>query len=493
MKKLFTVWLVLCLAIVTKAQVKVDDFESGNKGWGNVACGGDLIANEYKSGINLSDYVYCALRVPACENWSGCMISDQVYKGYRYLHAYMYRNNTNKPNLKVSDTNPQDLEPINDIVAYQWQDVVWDINDYISTGTEFIFFMVDRTDITVDAWMLIDEVLFSNDPTPRTKVVGGDDDYELVWNADFVSATLPANWNIEVNDEGGGNNELQYYCAKGVSMGKDPQEGKHCLILTATKEDYLTRKCTSGRVNTLEHTYLKYGKIEARIWFPNTANGLWPAFWMMGNDINDVGWPACGETDIVELGNAGGFGGNQDRYFNGASHWGPDWQNHYQDANVITNSYSVEDGFHIFTCIWTPQKVAMYVDKEAYPNVGPYYEKAIPASSDQSAPGYYFHKPNFIILNLAVGGDFPQIWDINGITALAGGPRSMYIDWVRIYQRGDASESFVSNVASEAIEDVTSAVDVINQESECKKILHEGQVLILRGGHVYTLTGQIIK
>ena len=120
-------------------------------------------------------------------------------------------------------------------------------------------------------------------------LLAADDGYSLVWNMDFTGSSLPACWNIETNGDGGGNNELQYYCDRGVSMGVEPTTGKHCLILTATKESYGNRDCTSGRVNTKGKLYYTYGKIEARIKFPQTANGLWPAFWQMGNNYDQVG------------------------------------------------------------------------------------------------------------------------------------------------------------------------------------------------------------
>lgn len=317
-----------------------------------------------------------------------------------------------------------------------------------------------------------------------------DEGYQLVWNADFTGSTLPSNWNIEVNGDGGGNQELQYYCQKGVSVGTDPVEHKHCLILTATKENYQGKGCTSGRVNSMGNTYFKYGKIEARIWFPKTANGLWPAFWMMGNDFRQVGWPACGETDIIELGHSNGYKNNiQERYFNGASHWGPKWDQHYQYANSITNPYSVEDGFHIITCIWTPTKVAMYVDKDAHPGVGPYYEMGQPYSTENTSPGYYFNKANFIIFNLAVGGQFPGIFNVNNVTALSNGPKSMYIDWVRVYQRGDEGESFFSNVPSEDIEEDYMAVENTFETDTPHKQLHNGSLIIVRGDARYDVLG----
>ena len=121
--------------------------------------------------------------------------------------------------------------------------------------------------------------------------------------------------------------QLQYYTDRecNVHVGDDGQ-GNGCLILTAIRENYQGKEFTSGRVTTQKLFAFKHGKIEAAIKMPNTANGLWPAFWMMGNDHKEVGWPKSGETDIVEMGHQNAFGpGTQDRYFNGAMHWGQGW------------------------------------------------------------------------------------------------------------------------------------------------------------------------
>ena len=278
---------------------------------------------------------------------------------------------------------------------------------------------------------------------------GETDGYKLVWQDLFDGESLNLDrWNIEVNGDGGGNAELQYYTARldNVRVGDDG-EGNGCLILTAKKEVYNGKQCTSGRITTKNKIAFKHGKIEAAIKLPQTANGLWPAFWMMGNDFDQVGWPRCGETDIMEFGNATGIAnGTQDRYFNGACHWGTAWNDHRQHANAITNSYSLQDGeFHIYTCIWDQDKVAMYVDLDKNPNASPYYIMTIPeTTTDQTHPGYYFHKENFILFNLAVGGNFPGIWDINGITALNEGnnyQQSMYVNYVKIYQKGTPDET----------------------------------------------------
>ena len=325
-------------------------------------------------------------------------------------------------------------------------------------------------------------------------------EYSLVWNEDFTDGTLDTRvWNVEVNSDGGGNNELQYYCQKGVSVGVEPTTGKQCLILTATKEDYQGKKCTSGRVNSKHKLHYTYGKIEARIKFPQTANGLWPAFWQLGENIDEVEWPKCGEIDIIEMGNQNGFNNRQDRYFNGAMHLGRAWNAVWQDAQAHEWTYSLQDTFHILTMIWTPTSVDMYLDKETHPENDAYFHADLEPNEDADYNRQLvFGKPNFVIANLAVGGNFPGIWDINGITALANGPRKMYIDWIRIYQKGDVKETFSCPSASDAIEPEGGwqGIEAVMGDGlpvMGEKVLRNGQILIRRGEKIYTVMGQIVE
>ncbi len=275
-------------------------------------------------------------------------------------------------------------------------------------------------------------------------VVASDDAYRLVWSDEFDGTELNRDvWNIQINGDGGGNNELQYYHEDGVSVGVEPTTGLNCLILTAQKREINGRHAISGRVNSQGKVSFTYGKIEASILMPETRDGLWPAFWMMGDNIPQVGWPRCDEIDIVEMGNVNGIKrGTQDRYFNGACHWGEAWNNMRSNAQDITLDYSVQDGkFHLWTCIWDEEYISMYVDLDKNPNAAPYCRTKISSDGSGLDPVHYFHHPNHILFNLAVGGNFPQIWDINQITALASGPRSMYVDYVRIYQMGTPKET----------------------------------------------------
>ncbi len=278
---------------------------------------------------------------------------------------------------------------------------------------------------------------------------GATDGYSLVWQELFDGQELnPLRWDIEVNGSGGGNNELQYYTdrAENVRLGDDGN-GHGCLILTARRENYSGKNFTSGRVNSKNRIAFKHGKIEASIKLPRTANGLWPAFWMMGNDYDEVGWPKCGETDILEMGNAEGIKhGTQERFFNGACHWGQGWPA-ASYAKSTTKTYSLQDGeFHLFTVIWDENAISMYVDLDRQPRQNPYYKIDIPADDPDNewSAGNYFHKDNFILFNLAVGGDFTGLHNASDITALNdgnGNEASMYVNYVRIYQKGLTTEN----------------------------------------------------
>lgn len=290
--------------------------------------------------------------------------------------------------------------------------------------------------------VLFSNSLFSQD-IGGTGVTGG---YKLVWQDTFSGTQLDEakSWKIEVNGNGGGNNELQYYRRENISMGNEPISGVNCLIITGKKESYLGKTCTSGRLTTQNKMSFTYGKLEARIKLPKTANGLWPAFWMLGSDINTESWPACGEVDILEMGNANGItNGTQDKLFNGACHWGyyeNGWYPNYAKATVSTTG--LQDDFHLFTMVWDTKSIKMYLDWDKNPTALPYYEMGITSSVTDKDPAYYFHKQYFVLFNLAIGGNFPNIKDITKITALNNGDVKMYVDYVKMYQKGDVGQEY---------------------------------------------------
>ena len=253
--------------------------------------------------------------------------------------------------------------------------------------------------------------------------------YELFWSDEFDGETLDSsNWTCEVGHgkNGWGNSELQYYT--GRPENACVRDGK--LVITARLEEYEGAHVTSARLITLDKVKFKYGYIVASIKLPKTADGLWPAFWMMGNDFKQIGWPNCGEIDVLEMGNVEAIkAGTQDRYLNGACHWGE--PHHRCASNHVTYPYPVQDGqFHTYTCIWDEENIRMFIDLETYPDAKPYFEMKIEDFGDGE-----FRKESFILLNLAVGGNFPAIWDINQISALKDGPAEMEVDYVRVFRR----------------------------------------------------------
>ena len=299
-------------------------------------------------------------------------------------------------------------------------------------------------------------------------------EYQLQWSDEFDGTELNRdNWNVEDNARGGGNAELQYYTPRNISIEKHPATGESCLVLTAKKEDYGNRPCTSARLNTQDKVTVHYGKVEARIAFPHTADGLWPAFWMLGNNLaknlgnNDdvdktkaalakqgrVVWPKCGEIDICEMGHHKGIeNGTQDRYFNGACHWGESFNNgaYPNVGGFYTADYPVQGDFHLFTLVWTEDSIAMYLDQDKYPETAPYFQLSL-RNKEVNQPGHYFNHPFYLVLNLAVGGFFPNMpaaekyperitFDdpsFQRVTALPadGTPVKMYVDYIRVYTK----------------------------------------------------------
>ena len=299
-------------------------------------------------------------------------------------------------------------------------------------------------------------------------------EYQLQWSDEFEGTELNRDyWNVEDNARGGGNAELQYYTPRNISIEKHPVTGESCLVLTAKKEDYGNRPCTSARLNTQDKVTVHYGKVEARIAFPYTADGLWPAFWMLGNNLaknlgnNDdvdktkaalakqgrVVWPKCGEIDICEMGHHKGIeNGTQDRYFNGACHWGESFNNgaYPNVGGFYTADYPVQGDFHLFTLVWTEDSIAMYLDQDKYPETAPYFQLSL-RNKEVNQPGHYFNHPFYLVLNLAVGGFFPNMpaaekyperitFDdpsFQKVTALPadGTPVKMYVDYIRVYTK----------------------------------------------------------
>jgi beta-glucanase (GH16 family) len=242
-----------------------------------------------------------------------------------------------------------------------------------------------------------------------------------VWSDEFngPAGTSPdsAKWNFDVGGNGWGNNELQYYTAKPSNAGLN---GQGDLVITARAEQYtgpggVKRSFTSARLQTLNKFEFTYGLMEARIQVPAGA-GLAPAFWSLGNDayIGDNGWPGCGEIDAMEV------LGSEPKVLNGTLH-GP-WPSHPNGiGSEVEAPTPLSAGFHTYGVRWAPDQISFLLDGSVYETV----------SQDDLPPGYAwpFQHPNFLLLNLAVGGDWPG--PPNASTQL---PARMVVDWVRVWQ-----------------------------------------------------------
>ena len=226
-------------------------------------------------------------------------------------------------------------------------------------------------------------------------------------------------WNKEVHEAGWTNNELQSYDGEHVSVGLD--DGKSVLMLIAERKG---SRIISGRINSQGKKNFKYGRIEASIKLPNLANGLWPAFWMMGD--NDKSWPACGEIDIMEMGSQGAIAnGKIESTLNTAIHYGTDIGGHRQEYFMNDVTTNLQDGnYHVYALERSEYSLDVFVDDIKF------YSFDISKASGR----YDFFQDNFFILfNLAVGGDFTGIHDIDEVTALKDGEKAiMYIDWIKI-------------------------------------------------------------
>ncbi len=216
-------------------------------------------------------------------------------------------------------------------------------------------------------------------------------------------------YDIGTDNNGWGNNELEYYTDRPENI--TVQNG--VLIITAKKESYEGASYTSARILTKGKFEQKYGRFEARMRLPY-GQGMWPAFWLLGNNIDEVGWPQCGEIDIMEN------KGQLPTIVNGTVH-GPG----YSAGLAITKSYDLvtdrfDTGFHVFGIEWAPEYINYYIDDVLYNQITP---------SDVTGD-WVFNKPFYIIINLAVGGDY--VGSPNNETNF---PQSLLVDYVRVYKR----------------------------------------------------------
>jgi beta-glucanase (GH16 family) len=251
----------------------------------------------------------------------------------------------------------------------------------------------------------------------------------LVWSDEFSEPSAvpdPANWTFESGGNGWGNRELETYCApsSAPSSAQSPCNPTQPNAVVAdgylhitARRDAVTGQWTSARLTTKGLQSFQYGRIEARIKIPAGA-GVWPAFWMLGDDIGQRPWPACGELDIME--NIGKEPAKIHGSVHGTGFTGT-------PLGTITRLASGEDfaaAFHIYGLIWSPGKVQYYVDDPSHP-YATYTRADLPAGAVWPFDdGRYF-----FLLNLAMGGAWP-----GPPTAATPSTEEMLVDYVRVYQ-----------------------------------------------------------
>ncbi len=259
---------------------------------------------------------------------------------------------------------------------------------------------------------------------------------ELVMHDEFDIDGAPDNtiWGYDIGrgNDGWGNNELQYY----TSRTENVKVENGYLLITAKKESYEGASYTSSRLLTKGLFTQKYGRFEARIRLPY-GQGIWPAFWLLGADSEEVGWPNCGEIDIME------FRGQNPTTVLGTVHGLG-----YSGETSISKSYSLlndrfDTDFHIFGIEWGPEYINYYIDDVLYnqitpedlPTSAPPIDLCNGLSEERCAElkagwnKWAFDKPFYIIINLAVGGNF--VGAPNSETVF---PQTMLVDYVRVYK-----------------------------------------------------------
>lgn len=231
----------------------------------------------------------------------------------------------------------------------------------------------------------------------------------LVWSDEFDAQTLDVNnWTPIINGNGGGNNELQYYTDNAANVST----ANGNLQITARQENYMGANYTSGRIHTRYKVGFKYGRIEARIKMPY-GRGIWPAFWMLPTEGN---WPIYGEIDIMEL-----LGHQPNKTY--ATIHGSDTNNqHVQSGvNYTLPTGSFADNYHLYALEWNANSLSFYVD-----------EMLIGTKNKTDLPTWQwnFDKEFYLLLNVAVGGNWPGSPDATTVF-----PQTMLVDYVRVYQQ----------------------------------------------------------
>lgn len=234
--------------------------------------------------------------------------------------------------------------------------------------------------------------------------------FSLVWQDEFEGEILEEkDWNYEIGNgaSGWGNNELEYY----TNSPKNVFLSNGHLIIEARKESAGGFDYTSARITTQNKKQFQYGRVDIRAKLP-LGQGIWPALWMLGSNISDIGWPGCGEIDILEL------LGHEPAKAHAALHYGSNSHGSKTDSYSLGNG-SFNDAFHVFSLIWKEDFIEILVDDHVQLEI----------NKSEIGEDYPFNAPFFLIMNVAVGGNWPGSPD-----ATTPFPQRMIVDYVRVFQ-----------------------------------------------------------
>ena len=238
--------------------------------------------------------------------------------------------------------------------------------------------------------------------------------YDLAWEEEFDGNELDESiYNYELGDGcpnlcGWGNDEKQQYTDLPENISVENSQ----LIITADKAGPGTYN--SARIQTKGKKEVKFGRIDIRAKLPK-GQGIWPAIWMLGRNIDQVGWPVCGEIDIMEL------VGHQPKSSHGTAHWGAPGDG---GSTYATSTYVIDEDFnerfHVFSIVWEFNEMVWYVDETRFHKI---------TINEMKGKPYPFNQPYFFVFNIAVGGGWPGDPDASTVF-----PQEMIVDYVRVFQ-----------------------------------------------------------
>ncbi len=270
--------------------------------------------------------------------------------------------------------------------------------------------------------LLVASLIIMGCNTDETQTVTNFDKLVLEDNFDIDGEIDTSLWNFDIGNgaeqgiPGWGNNELQFYTDRTENVTTE----NGFLLITARQEAYNGSQYTSARLQTKGKFQQRYGRFEARIRLPY-GQGMWPAFWLLGDDSDGSIWPQIGEIDIMEN------TGDKPTEIFGTVH-GPGYSGSESISKVFTlENDRVDTGFHIYGIEWGPNYINFYIDDVLYNQITP---KDVDDETDGIGEWVFNDRPFYIILNLAVGGNLPG--PPNADTVF---PQTMLVDYVRVYAR----------------------------------------------------------